>query len=111
MAKSLQLSIPSGLNGTFKIKHKKQKQDKKGREEMKEKQRFICKTLKSIILKCIFKNFNLFFKSHLSIIKNEVCLMLGRKWLDLRTTCSHCYVLSSLPTDRNLSESKQQVFF
>lgn len=38
---------------------------------MKEKQRFICKTLKSIILKWIFKNSNLFFKSHLNIIKNE----------------------------------------
>lgn len=29
MAKSLQLSIPSGLNGTFKIKHKKTKTGQK----------------------------------------------------------------------------------
>lgn len=29
MAKSLQLSIPSGLNGTFKIKHKNKNRAKK----------------------------------------------------------------------------------
>lgn len=45
MAKSLQLSIPSGLNGTFKIKHKKQKQDQKGREEMKENNDLFVKRL------------------------------------------------------------------
>ena len=46
MAKSLQLSIPPGLNGTIKIKHKKQKQDKKDERKWRKNNDLFVKRLR-----------------------------------------------------------------